>query len=58
MGRKFAQADANQIRRHRLRPADKVQLDEAVIKIKRKQDYFWRAVNRQCQVIDIRSSTI
>ena len=51
--RKFAQAYANQIRRHRLKPADKWHLDEVRIKIKGKQYYLWRAVDKDGQVIDI-----
>jgi putative transposase len=50
---KFAQAYANQLRRRRPKPADKWHLDEVVIKIKGKQYYLWRAVDKNGQVIDI-----
>ena len=50
---KFAQAYANQIRRKRPKPSDKWHLDEVVIKIKGKQYYLWRAVDKDGQVIDI-----
>ncbi len=50
---KLAQAYANQIRRRRPKPADKWHLDEVVSKIKGKQYYLWRAVDKDGQVIDI-----
>ena len=50
---KFAQSYANQIRRQRPKAADKWHLDEMVIKIKGKQYYLWRAVDKNGQVIDI-----
>jgi putative transposase len=52
-GLKFAQSYANQIRCRRSKPADKWHLDEVVIKIKGKQYYLWRAVDKEGQVIDI-----
>ena len=51
--RKFAQPYANQIRRRRPKPADEWHLDEVVIKIKGKQYYLWRAVDKDGQVLDI-----
>ena len=50
---KFAQSYANQIRRKRPKAADKWHLDEVVIKIKGKQFYLWRAVDKNGQVLDI-----
>ena len=50
---KFAQVYANQLRRRRPKPADKWHLDEVVIKIKGKQYYLWRAVDKNGQVMDI-----
>ena len=50
---KFAQAYANQLCRRRPKPADKWHLDEVVIKIKGKQYYLWRAVDKEGQVLDI-----
>ena len=50
---KFAQSYAHQIRRKRPKPADKWHLDEVVIKIKGKQYYLWRAVDKNGQVLDI-----
>ena len=50
---KFAQSYANQVRCKRPKPADKWHLDEVVIKIKGKQYYLWRAVDKDGQVLDI-----
>lgn len=51
--RKFAQFYANQIHRRRPKPSDKCHLDEVRIKIKGKQYYLWRAVEKNGQVLDI-----
>ena len=50
---KFAQSYANQIRRKRPNSPDKWHLDEVLIKIKGKQYYLWRAVDKEGQVLDI-----
>ena len=50
---KFAQSYANQIRHKRPKPANIWHLDEVQIKIKGKQYYLWRAVDKDGQVLDI-----
>ena len=51
--RKFAHAYSTQIRRRRPKPSDKWHVDEVQIKIKGKQFYLWRAVDKNGQVLDI-----
>lgn len=50
--KKFAQPDANQIRRHCPQSSDTWHLDKVVI-TKVQQYYLWRAVDAAAQVLDI-----
>ncbi len=51
--RKFGQAYANALRRRRPRPGDTWHLDEVFIQINGKQQYLWRAVDQEGNVLDI-----
>ncbi|MHC3455990.1 IS6 family transposase [Streptomyces prasinus] len=50
---KFGQAYANGLRRRRPRPGDKWYLDEVFLKIDGEQQYLWRAVDADGNVLDI-----
>ncbi len=52
-GRKFGQTYANELRRRRPRPGDKWHLDEVFIQINGQQQYLWRAVDQEGNVLDI-----
>ncbi|MFC9951295.1 IS6 family transposase [Streptomyces prasinus] len=49
----FGQAYANGLRRRRPRPGDKWYLDEVFLKIDGEQQYLWRAVDADGNVLDI-----
>ena len=51
--RKFGQAYAKELRRRRPRPGDKWHLDEVFVSINGAQQYLWRAVDQDGQVLDI-----
>src|SRR5829696_5625388 len=51
--RKFGQGYANALRRRRPRPGDTWHLDEVFIAINGQQQYLWRAVDREGNVLDI-----
>ena len=50
---KFGQADANALRRRGPRPGDKWHLDEVFVSVNGVQQYLWRAVDQDGQVLDI-----
>ena len=50
---KFGQTYANELSRRRPRPGDKWHLDEMFIKIRGKDQYLWRAVDQNGNVLDI-----
>ncbi len=50
---KFGQTDANALRRRRPRPGDKWHLDEVFGQINGVQQYLWRAVDQDGNVLDI-----
>src|SRR5712691_11340645 len=47
------QVYANQLRRRRLRPGDKWQMDEVFLTIKGEHHYLWRAVDQDGHILDI-----
>ncbi|MEV6576420.1 IS6 family transposase [Streptomyces sp. NPDC051577] len=49
---KFGQTYANGLRRRRPRPGDKWHLDEVFVKIRGVQNYLWRAVDQDGNVLD------
>ncbi len=51
--RKFGQTYANALRQRRPRPGDKWHLDEVFVSINGVQQYLWRAVNQDGNVLDI-----
>src|SRR5215217_1875735 len=51
--RKFGQQYANALRRRRPRPGDKRHLDEVFVSINGAQQYLWRAVDQDGNVLDI-----
>src|SRR4051794_15069882 len=51
--RKFSQTYANGLRHRRPRPGDKWHLDEVFISINGAQQYLWRAVDQDGNVLDI-----
>jgi len=51
--RKFGQQYANELRRRRPRPGDKWHLDEVFVSINGVQQYLWRAVDQDGNVLDI-----
>ncbi len=51
--RKFGQTDANERRRRRPRPGDKWHPDEVFVSVNGTQQYRWRAVDREGNVLDI-----
>jgi putative transposase len=50
---KFGQQYAHQLRRRRLWPGDKWEMDEVFLTIKGEQHYLWRAVDQDGNVVDI-----
>jgi putative transposase len=50
---KFGQAYANELRRRRPRPGDKWHLDEVFVSINGTQQYLWRAVDQDGNVLNI-----
>jgi len=50
---KFGQTYANALRRRRARPGDKWYLDEVFVQINGVQQYLWRAVDQDGNVLDI-----
>jgi len=50
---KFSQTFANEIRRHRHRPAKKWHLDEVRVEMKSEVFWLWRAVDEDGNVLDI-----
>ena len=50
---KFGQAYADALRRRQPRPGDKWHLDEVFFKINGRQQYLWRAVDQDGNVLDI-----
>ena len=50
---KFGQQYANQLRRKRPFMADRWQLDEVVVTIKKQQYYLWRAVDSEGNVLEV-----
>ncbi len=50
---KFGQPYANALRRRRPRPGDKWHLDEVFVSINGVQQYLWRAVDQDGNVLDI-----
>ena len=53
MARKFGQQYANQLRQRRPRPEDKWHLNEVEVRIDRRKQYIWRAVDQKEIVLDI-----
>ncbi len=51
--RKFGQTYANGLRRRSPRPRDKWHLDEVFLRINGRVHYLWRAVDQECEVLDI-----
>jgi putative transposase len=52
-GLRFGRAFANGLKQRRPRPGDKGHLDEALIRIRGKRPYLWRAVDQHGRVLDI-----
>ncbi|PZG92188.1 IS6 family transposase [Streptomyces sp. NTH33] len=50
---KFGQSYANGLHRRRPRPGDKWHLDEVFVKVNGEQQYLWRAVDQDGNVLDI-----
>jgi putative transposase len=55
---KFGRAYAKRLKRRAARPGDQWFLDEVVIKIQGKQQYLWRAVDQDGEVLDSRRVAI